>query len=120
MVTQAFCPAQTSVLVDRKVARNPLLLLHSTVGFNCEKPRNMRETLIIIGFLFSVLLTSCSSDKNADILKANWSGIDLSEMDYKVGDYLYLKDSNEYSDETMPLIPDESMPLGGSDNMLQR
>lgn len=56
----------------------------------------MRDTLIIIGFLISVLLTSCSSDKNADILKADWSGIDLTGMDYKVGDYVYLKDSNNF------------------------
>lgn len=56
----------------------------------------MRDTLIIIGFLISVLLTSCSSDKNAEILKADWSGIDLVGMDYKVGDYVYLKDSNNF------------------------
>jgi len=31
MVIQAICPTQTSVVADRKVARNPLLLLHSTV-----------------------------------------------------------------------------------------
>ena len=59
----------------------------------------MRETLIIIGFLISVLLTSCSSDKNADILKADWSGIDLTGTDYKVGDYVYLKDSNYFTSE---------------------
>lgn len=29
--TQAFCLAQTSVYFNRKIARNPLLLLHSTV-----------------------------------------------------------------------------------------
>lgn len=34
MVIQAFCTAQTSVYLDRKVARNPLLLLHSTVSGN--------------------------------------------------------------------------------------
>ena len=56
----------------------------------------MRETLIILGFIFSVLLTSCSSDKNAEILKADWSGIDLTNMDYKVGDYVHLKDSNYF------------------------
>jgi hypothetical protein len=56
----------------------------------------MRETLIIFGLLISVLLTSCFSDKNADILKADWSGIDLTGMDYKVGDYVYFKDSNYF------------------------
>ena len=52
--------------------------------------------MIILGFIFSVLLTSCSSDKNAEILKADWSGIDLTNMDYKVGDYVHLKDSNYF------------------------
>jgi hypothetical protein len=33
VVNQAFCPAQTAVYFDRKVARYPLLLLHSTVNF---------------------------------------------------------------------------------------
>ena len=32
VVIQAFCPAQNSVSVDRKVARNPLLPLHSNVN----------------------------------------------------------------------------------------
>ena len=36
VVIQAFCPAQTSVLLDRKIARNPLLLLHSTVSGHCK------------------------------------------------------------------------------------
>jgi hypothetical protein len=54
----------------------------------------VRETLIILGFYISILLTSCSSDKNADIIKADWSGIDLTEIDFKIGDYIYLKDSN--------------------------
>ncbi|MCL3782465.1 hypothetical protein EMN47_18945 [Prolixibacteraceae bacterium JC049] len=56
----------------------------------------MRGTFTILGLLISALLISCSSDKNADILKADWSGIDLSSMNYKVGDYVYLKDSNYF------------------------
>jgi len=36
VVNQAFFPAQTSVYFDRKVARNPLLLLHSTVKSNIQ------------------------------------------------------------------------------------
>lgn len=41
-------------------------------------------------------MTSCSSDKNANILRADWSGIDLKDVDYKIGDYVYLKDSNYF------------------------
>jgi len=33
---QAFFPAQSSVVVDSFVARNPLLLLHSSVGSKCK------------------------------------------------------------------------------------
>jgi len=36
VVIQAFRPVQTSVFVDRKDARNPLLLLHSTVMPNVK------------------------------------------------------------------------------------
>ena len=43
-----------------------------------------------------ISLLSCSSDKNNDLLEANWSEIDLIDMDYKVGDYVYLKDSNYF------------------------
>ncbi len=41
MVIQAFCPAQTLVSVDRKVARNPLLHIASTVGSNRKNRRHM-------------------------------------------------------------------------------
>jgi len=34
---QEFCPAKTTVLVDRKVARTPLRHIHSTVCNNREK-----------------------------------------------------------------------------------
>ena len=44
MVIQAFFPAQTSVYVDRKVARNPLLLLHRSVRRQCRK--KIREFLM--------------------------------------------------------------------------
>jgi hypothetical protein len=37
VVNQAFCPAQTSVSMDSFVARNPLLLLHSTVMHKRKK-----------------------------------------------------------------------------------
>jgi len=37
VVIQASCPAQTSVSADRFVARNPLLLLHSSVTAKCKK-----------------------------------------------------------------------------------
>jgi len=37
VIIQAFCPAQTSVRLDRKVARNPLLHIASTVTANAKK-----------------------------------------------------------------------------------
>jgi hypothetical protein len=37
---QTFCPAQNLVSLDRKVARNPLLLLHSTVTSKPKKKDN--------------------------------------------------------------------------------
>jgi hypothetical protein len=46
VVNQAFSPAQTSVVADSFVARNPLLLLYSTVarqGQWYEKPESMRN-----------------------------------------------------------------------------
>jgi len=43
VVIQAFCPAQTSVSSDRKVPRNPLLLLHSTVSVHCKKTKQTTE-----------------------------------------------------------------------------
>ncbi len=37
VVIGTFYPARTSVYFDRKVARNPLLLLHSTVSGNLKR-----------------------------------------------------------------------------------
>jgi hypothetical protein len=39
VVIQAFCPAQTSVSVDRKVDRNPLLHIASIVSRKLRKPK---------------------------------------------------------------------------------
>ena len=40
VVIQAFCPAQTSVHFDRKVARNPLLHIASAVSSHCKTPHD--------------------------------------------------------------------------------
>ena len=46
MVIQAFCPAQTSVWVDRKVARNPLLHIASAVT-NKPKKNGTADNLLL-------------------------------------------------------------------------
>jgi len=51
VIIQAFCPAQTSVRVDRKVARNPLLHIASTVMGNAievrAKKKNSLKTTVV-------------------------------------------------------------------------
>jgi len=86
VVNEAFRPAQTSVVVDRQVARNPLLLLHSTVIAQCKKRnrtkkqrlRNDKPThktahlqapphkpkLRLAKELFSCQRSDCSTDRN--------------------------------------------------------
>lgn len=55
MVFQAFCPAQTSVLVDRKVARNPLLHIASNVSSHYSMTRlRQKYRLLIIGIVIGI------------------------------------------------------------------
>ena len=56
----------------------------------------MIRLFLIIGLSIFAMMSSCSSHSNSDILKAEWNRIDLSKIPYKTGDYVFLKDSNNY------------------------
>ena len=56
MVIQAFCPAQILVSVDRKIARNPLLLLHSTVRLSKNPFPLMFINNLIVNNLLKIYL----------------------------------------------------------------
>jgi hypothetical protein len=56
----------------------------------------MRKTLIISGLLALTILISCKPNSNGDILIPDWKGIDTTNLDFKSGDCIFLKDSNNY------------------------
>ncbi len=56
----------------------------------------MKLQSFMLGLLVLILVNSCNSESNTDILRADWTGIDLTEIKYRNGDYVFIKDSIFY------------------------
>ena len=55
----------------------------------------MSNSLIICLLLLSILV-SCNFRQSSDLLRPDWKGIDTSKTDFKMGDCIYIYDSNKY------------------------
>ena len=65
---QAFCPAQTSVQADRKVARNPLLHIASTVMANSKNKKKLFSPEM--GLQKSKQISGCNNKKKKKIMES--------------------------------------------------
>ena len=110
MVIQAFCPAQTSVYFDRKVARNPLLLLHSTVRQHLKLQKTMiidipayKEQFLIDEYLASSINAGLQTrNKLYPIyLSSNSNTVDSQPLRSEIKDFLksYIERFNNLTED---------------------
>jgi hypothetical protein len=56
----------------------------------------MRNLITMLGSFLLLILLSCNSRPASDLLRPDWKGIDTSKIDFKMGDCIFISDSNKY------------------------